>query len=79
MRVLPIGLILLVGYGTLDALENARTPSEAFYMIKKKEGDKNVNPYDNDPHFSRFTVRSMAVTSAPPSRLAPDRRALPSQ
>jgi hypothetical protein len=52
MRVLLIGLFLLGGCGTVDALEKARTPSEAYYLIKKKKGDKSVNPYDNDPKYA---------------------------
>ena len=52
MRVLLIGLFLLGACGTMDALEKARTPSEAYYMINKKDGDRSVNPYDNDPQYA---------------------------
>lgn len=52
MRVFMICLISLGGCGTVDAFEKARTPSEAYYLIKKKDGDKSANPYNNDPNYA---------------------------
>jgi hypothetical protein len=52
MRVLLIAMLLLGGCGAVDALEKSRSSSEAYYLIKKKDGDKAVNPYDNDPKYA---------------------------
>ena len=51
MRVFVIVLFLLGGCGAVDAVENARTPAEAIYLLRKNEDEKRVNPYDNDPRY----------------------------
>ena len=52
MRFLILGLLVLSGCGAVDAVENARTPDEAIYLLRKSEGDKGVNPYENDPKYT---------------------------
>ena len=53
MRSLIVACVLVLGgCNTLDALHKARTPSEAYYLIKKKEGDDTVNPYENAPKYA---------------------------
>jgi hypothetical protein len=51
MRSLLLAAFLLGGCGALDAFENSRSPEEAFYLLKKKEDDKSLNPYDNNPKY----------------------------
>lgn len=53
MRLLIACALLLGACNTIDALNKARTPSEAFYLIKKKDGDTGVNPYEDDPKYAQ--------------------------
>ena len=53
MRVLLACVFLLSGCGSNDAFENARSPAEAYHMLNKKNDDKAVNPYDNDPDYAQ--------------------------
>ena len=53
MRVWLVCLFLLGGCNTVDALDKARTPSEAYYLMNKKDGDRTVNPYENDPKYAQ--------------------------
>ena len=51
MRVILLALFVLSGCGAMDAFENARSPAEAYYLLKKKDDDKSANPYDHDPKY----------------------------
>ncbi|NKB59870.1 MAG: hypothetical protein GKS00_26470 [Alphaproteobacteria bacterium] len=51
MRPFVTLLFLLSGCDAVDAVENARTPSEAIYLLRQSEDEKRVNPYDNDPRY----------------------------
>tara|TARA_Y100000588_G_scaffold132219_1_gene144928 strand:+ start:476 stop:721 length:246 start_codon:yes stop_codon:yes gene_type:complete len=53
MRIWLACLLLLGGCNTMEVLDKARTPAEAYYLMKKKDGDKSVNPYDNDPKYAQ--------------------------
>lgn len=50
MRPVLLCLLALGGCSVVDALENARTPSEAYYLIRNSEDER--NPYENDPKYS---------------------------
>ncbi len=51
MRGILLIAFLVGGCGALDALENARSPEEAIYLLKKPTDEKSVNPYDNNPKY----------------------------
>lgn len=52
MRILIVSLLLLGGCGAVDALQNARTPDEAIYLLRKSEGEERVNPYERAPEYT---------------------------
>ncbi len=51
MRVLILAAFVLAGCGAVDALENARSPEEALYLLQKPTDEKAANPYDNNPKY----------------------------
>ena len=53
MRPLLVCLLLLGGCNSFEAIDKARTPSEAIYLLKKKDGDNSVNPYENEPKYAQ--------------------------
>lgn len=62
MRVSVLCLFMLAGCGAWDAAENARTPAEAIYLLKKDEiGNKSTNPYDTNPKYQAVYCRTDSI------------------
>jgi len=57
MRLFLGCLLMLGACNTMEALQDARSPAEAYYLLKKKDGDKSVNPYDGDPDYQAVYCR----------------------